>query len=139
MGQSISNILTDTKIKFDFSENTYYLLSVHILSGNVFDVYINDILHISFNHSTNNNVLSSGYSGFIGIKSSIFTKITTKSLYISGSEIQINSTSIKTHCPSSDYPSTTDTNSNELEIEEITTDDIILYNNDNNETTISSE
>ena len=74
-------ILESINVKINFVETKYYLLSIHVTNGNVFNVYLNDIHHLFYDHSVNNNVLQNGYSGYIGIRTDKYTISNAKSLY----------------------------------------------------------
>lgn len=81
---------------------TDYVLSIQIggdmASGPMFDVSVNDVHHLHFEHSANPNVLSSGYSGPISLRSSSNTQTLPHSLYISGSESMYITSEQDTNC-----------------------------------------
>ena len=81
---STTELLNITRLTFSYDITIFNLLSLHVTNGNIFNVYLNDIHVLFIDHSINTNVLSNGYSGYIGIKTGIFATSIAKYLYISG-------------------------------------------------------
>eukprot|EP01083_Nonionella_stella_P055285 145876_1 len=76
-------------LKFTYVNNDDYTLSIAVHNGNTFDIWIDNIHHISYTDDSGYTTLDSKYSGYISIWSFKRIRVTARYLEISGTPIGV--------------------------------------------------
>jgi len=118
--------LTWTTLPVIWDDDAFYVLSIEVTDGTHFKVTFNDddAAVMVYNDTANApNVLSNGYSGFIGLYADSGIQTTPKSLYVSGTPLNTERLNFTDHCPWYPPPTGLPTESPTLSVDDGVDDD----------------